>query len=201
MIQLILLFILAVSDAFLQVITFKASRSIFPENRFDPFQTWTNKYKMVYPEDDNSDLVPKFPFSTTLLAWVTDPYHRGRTLFRICYFSIFIFFPLEIIFNSAVLTVAFYYAFERSIFHLFYTYLFMQKKERPKIEIKSIHVIALGFGIILLGSSTVYFDPNFHGWFDWDWNYTHVGFWVMIVGFTSFIGGSFFKLLTLLRKK
>lgn len=44
---------------------------------WDPFISWENKYRRGYPQ-----LGPKYPGSTTYLAWTTDLYHLTNTTSR-----------------------------------------------------------------------------------------------------------------------
>jgi hypothetical protein len=64
---------------------YKVFQRTFPNAQpswFDPKESWTNKYKHRNPDEG-----PKFPLSTTLLAFTTDQYHLNNFIGRSAYFT------------------------------------------------------------------------------------------------------------------
>ena len=66
----------------------KAFRHSFPKANpgwFYPTDSWRNKYK-----DGDPDAGPKFPLSTTLLAFTTDQYHLNNFINRVAWTTAFV---------------------------------------------------------------------------------------------------------------
>lgn len=119
---------------------------MFHDSEYDPKKTWRNKYK----KDSEGNLfleskspwyylglyrpkyVEKFPFSTTLLVWLTDPWHKYK---MICFASLRTALVLSIAINLTIFENALYniltyigvwiglWAFQALGFHIKYTWI------------------------------------------------------------------------------
>lgn len=181
MIPIILIFLIALFDAFRDTIVFKFDESIFDkiENNWfgNPFDTWENKYKQ--PRYLNAE---RFPFSTTLLVFLTDVFHFSKMLGQIP-LILLIVFPDDLIFNKGWQNFLFYYSFENLVFTLFYR--IFTKKFNMKNFFKAIPVQLLAVGIIAVGLLFIYFPqwvfPPSGGMY----SSSDLGFWITVVGYTS----------------
>jgi hypothetical protein len=82
---ILLLFIAALSNSVMDVISFKFDISIFShlkkwENWFNPSQSWKNKYKNKNPQNGAA-----FFGSTTFLVWITDAWHFFKMIMLSCF--------------------------------------------------------------------------------------------------------------------
>ena len=95
MISLILCLVLGIVDAAKDIITFRFKQSVFYNlNRqfWDPLVSWKNKYKTPLtpfkPKWYYPVLAPKleerFPFSSTMLVFLTDAWHLLKSTMIVC---------------------------------------------------------------------------------------------------------------------
>jgi hypothetical protein len=133
----ILLIIAAISDAVMDVISFKFYQSVFSkfkkhENWFNPLISWKNKYKNCDPSKG-----PAFLGSTTVFSWLTDAWHFFQMIMLSCFniaivlginyifflnYTIWSLFIIDII---MFIIIKFLYGL---IFEIFWKKIFIKKK-------------------------------------------------------------------------
>lgn len=125
MLTLFFVFLAAVCNAAMDVITYRFDTSIFSKLVqlkwfIDPKVSWRNKYKNGDPAQG-----PVFPFSTSILCAITDLWHLAKNIMLVllysaitCYSSIF----------NPVLDIILYYIVFGCTFELFWSKLFVVKK-------------------------------------------------------------------------
>ena len=106
MLTLIFVFLAAVCNAVMDVITYRFDTSIFSKVVrlkwfIDPKVSWRNKYKNEDPSQG-----PNFPFSTTILCAITDLWHLTKNIMLVLlYVGITCYIPII----NPVLDVILYY--------------------------------------------------------------------------------------------
>jgi hypothetical protein len=126
MLTLIFVFLAAICNAIMDVITYRFNSSIFSKFvqlkwYIDPSVSWRNKYKNGDPNQGSI-----FPFSTSILCAITDLWHLTKSIMLVllyvgitCYVSII----------NPVLDVILYYIVFGVTFELFWSILFIIKKK------------------------------------------------------------------------
>ena len=126
MLTLIFVFLAAVCNAVMDVITYRFDTSIFSKVVrlkwfIDPKVSWRNKYKN---EDPNQG--PNFPFSTTILCAITDLWHLTKNVMLVLlYVGITCYIPII----NPVLDVILYYIVFGVTFEICWSRLFIIKKK------------------------------------------------------------------------
>ena len=121
----ILTIIAGISKAITDCIAFNYEQSVFSGcilvwDEWNPFKSWEKKYK----KDEygrfvtkNGKKVPKFFLSTTILVFLTDPWHFFDLLRTFCIFAIALLLPAWYIVVGA-------YVLFHVVFHVFYHRIF-----------------------------------------------------------------------------
>lgn len=126
MLTLFLVFLSAICNAVMDVITYRFDTSIFSKVVrlkwfIDPKVSWRNKYKNGDPSQG-----PKFPFSTTLLCFITDAWHLIKNIMLVLlYVGITCYIPII----NPVLDVILYYIVFGVTFEICWSRLFIIKKK------------------------------------------------------------------------
>lgn len=126
MLTLIFVFLAAICNAIMDVITYRFNSSIFSKFvqlkwYIDPSMSWRNKYKNGDPNQG-----PVFPFSTTVLCVITDLWHLAKSIMLVLlYVGITCYVPII----NPVLDVILYYIVFGVTFELFWSILFIIKKK------------------------------------------------------------------------
>lgn len=126
MLTLIFVFLAAVCNAVMDVITYRFDTSIFSKVVrlkwfIDPKVSWRNKYKNGDPSQG-----PKFPFSTTFLCFITDAWHLIKNIMLVLlYVGITCYIPII----NPVLDVILYYIVFGVTFEICWSRLFIIKKK------------------------------------------------------------------------
>ena len=126
MLTLIFVFLAAICNAIMDVITYRFNLSIFSKLvqlkwYIDPSVSWRNKYKNGDPNQG-----PIFPFSTSILCAITDLWHLTKSIMLVLlYVGITCYVPII----HPVLDVILYYIVFGVTFELFWSILFIIKKK------------------------------------------------------------------------
>ena len=126
MLTLIFVFLAAICNAIMDVITYRFNLSIFSKLvqlkwYIDPSVSWRNKYKNGDPNQG-----PVFPFSTSILCAITDLWHLTKSIMLVLlYVGITCYVPII----HPVLDVILYYIVFGVTFELFWSILFIIKKK------------------------------------------------------------------------
>jgi hypothetical protein len=126
MLTLIFVFLAAICNAIMDVITYRFDLSIFSKLvrlkwYIDPSVSWRNKYKNGDPNQG-----PIFPFSTSILCAITDLWHLTKSIMLVLlYVGITCYVPII----NPVLDVILYYIVFGVTFELFWSILFIIKKK------------------------------------------------------------------------
>lgn len=126
MLTLIFVFLAAICNAIMDVITYRFNSSIFSKFvqlkwYIDPSVSWRNKYKNGDPNQG-----PIFPFSTSILCAITDLWHLTKSIMLVLlYVGITYYVPII----NPVLDVILYYIVFGVTFELFWSILFIIKKK------------------------------------------------------------------------
>jgi hypothetical protein len=126
MLTLIFVFLAAICNAIMDVITYRFNSSIFSKFvqlkwYIDPSVSWRNKYKNGDPNQG-----PIFPFSTSILCAITDLWHLTKSIMLVLlYVGITCYVPII----NPVLDVILYYIVFGVTFELFWSILFIIKKK------------------------------------------------------------------------
>jgi hypothetical protein len=126
MLTLIFVFLAAICNAIMDVITYRFNSSIFSKLvhlkwYIDPSVSWRNKYKNGDPNQG-----PVFPFSTSILCAITDLWHLTKSIMLVLlYVGITCYVPII----HPVLDVILYYIVFGVTFELFWSILFIIKKK------------------------------------------------------------------------
>jgi len=126
MLTLIFIFLAAICNAIMDVITYRFNLSIFSKFvqlkwYIDPSVSWRNKYKNGDPNQG-----PIFPFSTSILCAITDLWHLTKSIMLVLlYVGITCYVPII----NPVLDVILYYIVFGVTFELFWSILFIIKKK------------------------------------------------------------------------
>jgi hypothetical protein len=126
MLTLFFVFLAAVCNAAMDVITYRFDTSIFSKLVqlkwfIDPKVSWRNKYK-------NGDPIqgPVFPFSTTILCAITDLWHLAKSIMLVLlYVGITCYIPII----NPVLDVILCYIVFGVTFEILWSRLFIIKKK------------------------------------------------------------------------
>jgi hypothetical protein len=127
MISLILCLVLGIVDAAKDIITFRFKQSVFynlDRHFWDPLVSWKNKYKTPLtpfkPKWYYPFLAPKleerFPFSSTMLVFLTDAWHLLKALTIITILSIVYFYSEMIGFSADLILCFCAYSFTFNLF-------------------------------------------------------------------------------------
>jgi hypothetical protein len=114
MVSLIFSLLLGIIDAAKDIITFRYKQSVFYKFNhqfWDPLVSWKNKYKTPLtpfkPKWYYPTLAPKleerFPFSSTMLVFLTDAWHLLKSLYIFCILSIIFFYSPIIGFSADII--------------------------------------------------------------------------------------------------
>ena len=126
MLTLIFVFLAAVCNAVMDVITYRFDTSIFSKVVrlkwfIDPKVSWRNKYKNEDPSQGAN-----FPFSTTVLCAITDLWHLTKNIMLVLlYVGITCYIPII----NPVLDVILYYIVFGVTFEICWSRLFIIKKK------------------------------------------------------------------------
>lgn len=126
MLTLIFVFLAAVCNAIMDVITYRFDTSIFSKVVrlkwfIDPKVSWRNKYKNEDPSQGAN-----FPFSTTVLCAITDLWHLTKNIMLVLlYVGITCYIPII----NPVLDVILYYIVFGVTFEICWSRLFIIKKK------------------------------------------------------------------------
>ena len=126
MLTLIFVFLAAVCNAVMDVITYRFDTSIFSKVVrlkwfIDPKVSWRNKYKNEDPSQGAN-----FPFSTTILCAITDLWHLTKNIMLVLlYVGITCYIPII----NPVLDVILYYIVFGVTFEICWSRLFIIKKK------------------------------------------------------------------------
>ena len=130
LISFILIIIASVSNALMDVLSYRYERSIFANAKnqqfYNPAISWKNKYLNHDPEQGKA-----FVGSTTFLVGFTDAWHLAKTIMLLCFISaIVIGFGLG---AWSLFLIPLLYMVYGTVFELCWNIIFIKKKKNESI--------------------------------------------------------------------
>lgn len=133
MIVFVLIALAGMFNAAYEILYTGFNQSIFSElkaNFWNPLKSWQNKWASPFPQP----YIPywyyfgvfpkykeKFPYSSTILVWVTDAWHVFKALMLLCIMTAIVSY--SVVFNPIIDLILLYITFT-FVFTIFFDYIF-----------------------------------------------------------------------------